>query len=67
MPLKFWLKNHKKGKNYLQLLEENKELINSLFDINLHDYAINHPNEYDRTTWAILSLVVWMNKYKISI
>ncbi len=66
IPLKSWLNNNKKGSDYLNLLRENKEFINSLFNINLHDYALNHPNIYDRTTWAILSIVLWSKKYNVS-
>jgi hypothetical protein len=50
----------------LNLLHNNKEFINSLFSANILDYALNHPNIYDRTTWALLSIVVWSKKYNVS-
>jgi len=66
IPLKEWLNNTSKGKDYLNLLHNNKEFINSLFSANILDYALNHPNIYDRTTWALLSIVVWSKKYNVS-
>ncbi len=66
IPLKKWL-GEKKGKKYYSLLESNKDQINDLFDFNILDYSINHPNPYDRTTWAILSLLIWARKYRVSL
>ena len=59
IPLKLWLKENRKGERYFNMLKINKDLIDSSFCVNLLDYAINHPNVYDRTTWAILSLIIW--------
>lgn len=66
IPLKKWLVKDKFGKDYLNLLNENKELINSLFGANILDYALRHPNLYDRTTWALLSITLWIRKYNVS-
>ncbi len=66
IPLKDWLQNTSQGKDYLNLLHRNKEFINSLFSANILDYALNHPNIYDRTTWALLSIILWSKKYNVS-
>lgn len=66
IPLKKWLTEDSHGKDYLNLLDENKELINSLFGANILSYAFNHPNLYDRTIWALLSMILWIRKYKVS-
>ena len=66
IPLKDWLHNTSKGKDYLNLLHKNKEFINSLFSANILDYALNHPSKYDRTLWALLSITLWSKKYNVS-
>jgi len=66
VPLKEWLISNKIGKDYLDLLHEDKEFINSLFSANILDYALNHPNIYDRTLWALLCIVLWSKKYNVS-
>ena len=66
IPLKDWLHNTSKGKDYLNLLHKNKEFINSLFSANILDYALNHPSIYDRTLWALLSITLWSKKYNAS-
>ena len=48
-------------------MRENKELINNLFGANILEYALKHPNLYDRTTWALLSVILWIRKYNVSL
>ena len=67
IPLKKWLTKDASGKDYLNLMRENKELINNLFGANILEYALKHPNLYDRTTWALLSVILWIRKYNVSL
>lgn len=64
IPFRQWLKNIR-WKIYRQEIEKKRELFADLTHFDFVTYALNHPNPYDRSAWAALSLSRWMDVYRV--
>ena len=66
IPLRRWLQG-KLGRQYAEGLKRSGEIFRDLTGLDFVGYALNHPNPYDRSVWAILSLSKWMELYKVRV
>jgi asparagine synthase (glutamine-hydrolysing) len=66
IPFRRWLQGDY-GKPYLEDLKKKRELLRELTRTDILEYALNHPNPYDRTAWALLSLSKWMDLYQVTV
>jgi len=66
IPFRRWLHGDY-GKTCLEDLKEKRELFRELTHTDILEYALNHPNPYDRTAWALLSLSKWMDLYRVTV
>ncbi len=66
VPLKTWLKGEK-GVPFMEELKANAEVFRHLTGTDYLTYAVNHPNPYDRSLWAVLSLSRWIDLYGVRV
>ncbi len=66
VPFRRWL-NQKIGQESLQKIRGKKELFQDLLGCDFVGYALDTQEGYDRSAWAVLSLVQWMDIYKVAV
>lgn len=66
IPFRKWL-DGKSGQPFRRDLQARREFFGDLLGVDFVGYALDHPNPYDRSAWAALSISKWFDLYQVRV